>query len=69
MRGKKMKVIIIAISVGICAFLIFAFMGMLDTTANILKAVLISVGIPIVLGCAAAIVGPLLSKFIKKLES
>lgn len=64
MKGKKLKVLIlfVAICVAISVFLIFAFLGMLDTSTNVVKAVLISIGFVILLGCVAQIVSSLFKR-------
>lgn len=62
MKGMNIFILLTAILIGMCAFLMFSTTGMINSFANLLKALFISIGIPTVLGCVALVVGKVLTK-------
>lgn len=62
MKRMNMFILLVATFIGICTFLMFSAMGMINSFANLLKALFISIGIPTVLGCVALFVRKILKK-------
>lgn len=62
MKGKSILVLILAVLIGACTFLIFSSLGVIDSSANLIKGLLVCIGLPVVLGCAAFFVGKKLKR-------
>ena len=62
MKRMNMFILLVVTFIGICTFLMFSATGMINSFANLLKALFISIGLPTVLGGAALFVRKILKK-------